>query len=124
MIDVDIDCCACAEYKDDSSLIPRGTSLIVKRMPAVRPGKGKAAMYIAGVGNSAPTSEPVQRPGSHSAGGGPTWHKGAMSKRFDGKEESPLNKPPAVRACSTVNRFGQLNPAVLDIRCRLSGHTG
>ncbi|KZP25545.1 DWNN-domain-containing protein [Athelia psychrophila] len=90
------------EYKDDSSLIPRGTSLIVKRMPAVRPGKGKAAMYIAGVGNSAPTSEPVQRPGSHSAGGGPTWHKGAMSKRFDGKEESPLNKPPTTSAAGSA----------------------
>ncbi|KAF7982545.1 hypothetical protein HWV62_27514 [Athelia sp. TMB] len=82
------------EYKDDSTLIPRGTSLIVKRMPAVRAGKGKAAMYIAGVGNSTPSSEPVQRPGSHVAGGGPTWHKGAMSKRFDGKEEPPLNKTP------------------------------
>lgn len=124
MIEVDIDCWACAEYKDDSSLIPRGTSLIVKRMPAVRPGKGKAAMYIAGASNSAPTSEPVQRPGSHSASGGPAWHKGAMSKRFDGKEESPLNKPPAVRASSTVNLFSQLNTAVLDICCRLSGHAG
>lgn len=71
-------------------------------MPAIRAGKGKAAMYIAGAGNSTPTSEPVQRPGSHAASSGPTWHKGAMSKRFDGKEESPLSKTPTVRVSFTL----------------------
>ena len=70
-------------------------------MPSQRPGKGKAAMYIAGThgSTSVPTSEPVQRPG-----GGGTWHKGAMSKRFDGREESSPSKASApVRSRSKMN---------------------
>ncbi|KAJ7429887.1 DWNN domain-containing protein, partial [Mycena galericulata] len=73
------------EYTDDSEIIPRSSSVVVKRRPAARPGKGKASMYIAGAGNTVPTSEPVQRnaPGAASS----SWHKGAMSKRFDVKDE-------------------------------------
>src|SRR5271156_384023 len=37
-----------AEHKDDSQIIPRSSSVIVKRLPAARPGKGKASMYLAG----------------------------------------------------------------------------
>ncbi|KAK0488962.1 DWNN domain-containing protein [Armillaria novae-zelandiae] len=74
------------EYKDDSEIIPRSSYVIVKRLPASRPGKGKASMYIAGAGNVVPTSEPVSRNGS-------TWHKGALSKRFDGKDETPQKLP-------------------------------
>ncbi|KAH7915291.1 DWNN domain-containing protein [Hygrophoropsis aurantiaca] len=78
------------EYKDDSHIVPRSSSVIVKRLPSSRPGKGKAAMYIAGTNGAAPvpTSEPVQR------SGGNTWHKGAMSKRFDGKEEQASSSIP------------------------------
>lgn len=75
-----------AEYKDDSTIIPRSSSVIVKRMPAARAGKGKASMYVSGVTPALPTSEAVQRPGASSS---MTWHKGSMSKRFDGKEETP-----------------------------------
>jgi protein MPE1 len=74
------------EFKDDSHIIPRSSSVIVKRLPPSRPGKGKAAMYIAGANTSVPTSEPVQRSGNH-GNSTTTWHKGAMSKRFDLKEE-------------------------------------
>jgi protein MPE1 len=83
-----------SEYKDDSQIIPRSSSVIVKRLPSARPGKGKAAMYIAGVGNSALASDPSQK-----ANGSTTWHKGAMSKRFDIKEEPPssITKPLVVR---------------------------
>ena len=89
------------EYKDDSQVIPRSSSVVVKRMPSQRPGKGKAAMYIAGTNGNAsvPISEPVQRPGGSSA-----WHKGAMSKRFDVKEEFTPSKVSApVRSCSELN---------------------
>lgn len=71
------------EYKDDSEIIPRSSSVIVKRLPAARPGKGKASLYTAGPGSSVPSSEPVQRGGATNG----SWHKGAMSKRFDIKEE-------------------------------------
>ncbi|KAJ7116047.1 DWNN domain-containing protein [Mycena epipterygia] len=84
------------EFSDDSEIIPRSSSVIVKRRPAPRPGKGKASMYVAGAG--VPTSEPVQRGGP--GGGSSSWHKGAMSKRFDVKDEPPSSssvpKPPMV----------------------------
>ncbi|KAG6833007.1 hypothetical protein H0H87_012593 [Tephrocybe sp. NHM501043] len=72
------------EFKDDSHVIPRSSSVIVKRLPSARPGKGKASMYIAGTLGAIPTSDPLTKPG---VSNGATWHKGAMSKRFDGKEE-------------------------------------
>ncbi|KAF9563120.1 DWNN-domain-containing protein [Agrocybe pediades] len=77
------------EFKDDSTIIPRSSSVIVKRLPAARPGKGKASLYVNGTSTSMPTSEPVSR-GSSVAGG---WHKGAMSKRFDGKEDTTTVSP-------------------------------
>jgi protein MPE1 len=36
------------EYDDDTSIIPRSTSIIARRLPASRPGKGGAARYISG----------------------------------------------------------------------------
>lgn len=36
------------EYDDDTSLIPRSTSVIARRLPAVRPGRGGAARYVSG----------------------------------------------------------------------------
>ncbi len=99
------------EYKDDSEIIPRSSYVIVKRLPASRPGKGKASMYIAGAGNVVPTSEPVSRNGS-------TWHKGALSKRFDGKDETPQR---LVRDCcdesfciyACASRLHRLRPCPL-----------
>ncbi|KAI7871622.1 DWNN domain-containing protein [Spinellus fusiger] len=38
------------EYKDDSFLVPRNTSVIVRRLPASRPGKGTAQRYVLGAG--------------------------------------------------------------------------
>lgn len=85
------------EYKDDSHIIPRSSSVIVKRLPPSRPGKGKAAMYIAGASGAVPVSDTVQKGGSHGSGT-VTWHKGAMSKRFDVKDEPSTSqvKPSAV----------------------------
>jgi protein MPE1 len=96
----------CPEYKDDSQIISRSSSVIVKRLPSARPGKGKAAMYIAGVGNAAvPTSETVQRQGGN-VNSSSTWHKGAMSKRFGVKEDpATASKPsPSNAAKSSVTK--------------------
>ncbi|KAL0088194.1 DWNN domain-containing protein [Phycomyces blakesleeanus] len=38
------------EYKDDVFLVPRNTSVIVRRLPASRPGKGTAQRYVLGAG--------------------------------------------------------------------------
>lgn len=36
------------EYEDDTTIIPRSTSVIAKRLPARQPGKGGAARYVSG----------------------------------------------------------------------------
>ncbi|KAH1667512.1 hypothetical protein KXX46_004395 [Aspergillus fumigatus] len=36
------------EYDDDTTIIPRSTSVIARRLPASRPGKGGAARYVSG----------------------------------------------------------------------------
>ncbi|KAG6865155.1 hypothetical protein C0991_004765 [Blastosporella zonata] len=87
------------EFKDDSQVIPRSSSVIVKRLPSARPGKGKASMYIAGTAGAPPTSDPLTKPGASSNGS--TWHKGAMSKRFDGKDESSSTTKPTQSGSTT-----------------------
>lgn len=36
------------DYNDDTFIIPRSTTVIVKRLPALRPGRGGAARYVSG----------------------------------------------------------------------------
>lgn len=36
------------EYDDDTSIIPRSTTVIAKRLPAAKPGRGGAARYVSG----------------------------------------------------------------------------
>jgi protein MPE1 len=82
------------EYKDDSQIIPRSSSVVVKRLPAARPGKGKAAMYIAAAaGGQSSDSAPKHGGSSNTV----IWHRGAMSKRFDGKDEPAFKPATAVR---------------------------
>lgn len=83
------------EYTDDSQLIPRSSSVIAKRLPASRPGKGKAALYIAG---AMPPPHAGEMPQTGKPNGA-TWSRptGPMSKRFDrpdpGKSESAKSRP-------------------------------
>lgn len=37
-----------AEYDDDTSVIPRSTTVIAKRLPAAKAGRGGAARYVSG----------------------------------------------------------------------------
>ncbi|KAG9017163.1 hypothetical protein FRB90_001515 [Tulasnella sp. 427] len=86
------------EYRDDSFIIPRSTSVIAKRMPASRPGKGRAAIYVANLGNSDSQSNPQSRAGSNappgSAPAAGTGRFGGMSRRFDGKDPKMSAYPP------------------------------
>lgn len=79
------------EYINDSQMIPRSTSVIAKRLPASRPGKGKAAMYISG--NLPPPSSADGSQTGKSASSS-TWTKptGPMSKRFDRPEPAKEEK--------------------------------
>jgi len=86
------------EYTNDSQVIPRSTSVIAKRLPAARPGKGKAAMYIAGASSSGDQSQ-AGKPASHSSWTRPS---GPMSKRFDRVE--PARPEPVVSTAPTMVR--------------------
>ena len=78
------------EYRDDSYIIPRSSSVIVKRMPAARPGKGRAAYYIASVTDLSSKDRQHANPGAPGA----MWKAGGtMSKRFDGKDDSKYRQP-------------------------------
>jgi protein MPE1 len=84
------------EYKEDGHILPRSSSVLIVRRPAAKPGKGKASYYANGGGLGAPSAEAGK--GSGTGPGANTWHKGAMSKRFDGmKEDQNSAKPAPVR---------------------------
>ncbi|KAI0774785.1 DWNN domain-containing protein [Trametes elegans] len=86
------------EYRDDSQIIPRSSSVIVKRVPA-RPGRGSALRYLATSGAPSGSADASgKNPGA--GGSGSSWGRpgGHMSRRFDHKEfkEEPklVEKPP------------------------------
>ncbi|THH32469.1 hypothetical protein EUX98_g1727 [Antrodiella citrinella] len=82
------------EYKDDNTLIPRASSVIVKRVYA-KPGKGRAALYTGGTSSSVGPSD--SKAGASGGGPGQTnWHRGNITRRFDGKEEP--KEPPKLAA--------------------------
>jgi protein MPE1 len=68
--------------------------VIVKRRPSVRPGKGRAAMYISGTpGASSEKPTPTVTPANN------TWHRpgfasGSISKRFDSREKEKERDDP------------------------------
>ncbi|OSD02923.1 DWNN-domain-containing protein [Trametes coccinea BRFM310] len=80
------------EYKDDSQIIPRSSSVIVKRVPARR-GRNSALRYLATSGATSASNDAGKSSGS---GGGNNWGRpgGHMSKRFDYKGE-PKEEPKA-----------------------------
>lgn len=73
-----------AEYKDDAYIIPRSSSVVVKRVYA-KPGKGKAAYYLGTAGPAPADGSKSSTTGSGAGAQG--WHRGNITKRFDGKEE-------------------------------------
>ncbi|KZS94307.1 DWNN-domain-containing protein [Sistotremastrum niveocremeum HHB9708] len=77
------------EEYDDSHIVPRSASVVAKRVPPSRPGKGKAAMYVTKVGrpesNGTPPLPPKERPNLL---GQNTWSRnpGPSTKRYDSKD--------------------------------------
>lgn len=106
------------EYKDDLFMIPRSTSVIAKRLPATKPGRGGAQRYVANVGgpggnNADTSSNPNSRngPAGHSAGpGGVSGQfgggrfQGVMSKRFDGRDTKQLSSALSASSVSLLYR--------------------
>ncbi|WFD34460.1 Protein mpe1 [Malassezia cuniculi] len=72
------------EYRDDNYMIPRSTHVTVRRLPASRPGRGTAQLYVADL--QAPASAP--EPAAAARQPQSTPYRGPMSMRFDGREQS------------------------------------
>lgn len=77
-------------------MIPRATSVLARRLPPSKPGRGNAQNYMPQLEGAMSTSNGRQgnsyQPGGtggSGGGGGQGWKPGAvMSKRFDGREDS------------------------------------
>ncbi|KAG9290696.1 hypothetical protein G9A89_011659 [Geosiphon pyriformis] len=69
------------EYTDDNYIIPRSASVIVRRLPASKPGKGTAQKYVNGY-----------MPNTRNRVNGPPIAHGKMSVTFGGKN-GPISKP-------------------------------
>lgn len=57
------------EYDDDTTIIPRSTYVIARRLPATRPGRGTAARYVSGKMPMAPNMNRSERHGHMSKPG-------------------------------------------------------
>lgn len=87
------------EYSDDKAIVPRSTSVIARRLPPSRPGRGNAQYYM--VSSDVPTTTSSYA-SSSSAAHGSGARRNHMSRRFDGKEDSPQKvsvSGPASRRC-------------------------
>ena len=74
-----------AEYNDDTSIIPRSTTVIAKRLPAAKVGRGGAARYVSGkIPQNAKSfhrmEAPASKPSSSSAANGATTINGAQNE--------------------------------------------
>ncbi|CAF9935973.1 MAG: hypothetical protein ALECFALPRED_006650 [Alectoria fallacina] len=73
------------EYNDDTSIIPRSTTVIAKRLPAAKVGRGGAARYVSGkIPQNAKSfhrmEAPASKPSSSSAANGATTINGAQNE--------------------------------------------
>lgn len=74
-------------------MIPRSTSVLARRLPPSKAGRGNAQNYMAAVEGSNTGFGRNDSRGGYGAnnggggGGGAGWKAGSMSKRFDGKED-------------------------------------
>ena len=83
------------EYKDDNFSIPRATHVTVRRLPASKPGRGTAQLYVtdtmaptAAAGLDVPAPPPTTTAPSMP-------YRGPMSKRFDGRDDPATSEPSA-----------------------------
>lgn len=90
------------EYKDDVFVVPRNTSVIVRRLPAARPGKGTAQRYVLGVlptdgkgagGFGVMKGGPSSAPGGSGSAGGPPHMSGGRNMVLNAQRPHPANKP-------------------------------
>lgn len=70
-----------AEYNDDTSIIPRSTTVIAKRLPAVKAGRGGAARYVSGkMPQSAKNSHRLEAPTTNQSSSNATDGRTGMNE--------------------------------------------
>lgn len=72
-------------YDDDTSIIPRSTTVVAKRLPPARQGKGGAARYVSGkmpqnAKNSHRSEAPLTKQASSTPANGLTLMNGAQTE--------------------------------------------
>ncbi|CAO0793778.1 unnamed protein product [Mucor circinelloides] len=106
------------EYKDDVFVVPRNTSVIVRRLPAARPGKGTAQRYVLGVlptdgkgagGFGIMKGGPSNAPGGSGSGnaGGPPHLSGGRNMVLNAQRPHPTNKPASQLSSATGDNDGK-----------------
>ncbi|KWU45677.1 DWNN-domain-containing protein [Rhodotorula sp. JG-1b] len=76
------------EYTKDHELIPRSTSVIARRLPPARPGRGNALKYMTGTDESGQGLPSGRGAAPEPRGGvGSGFSKDMYTKRFDGRED-------------------------------------
>ncbi|GAA5847298.1 hypothetical protein JCM3766R1_003941 [Sporobolomyces carnicolor] len=87
------------EYTNDYALVPRSTSVLARRMPPSKPGRGNAQQYMASSSANDPSgggpgslqagrgAQPDPK-GGVAGGAGQGYSKDMFSKRFDGRQET------------------------------------
>lgn len=89
-----------AEYTKDHELIPRSTSVIARRLPPARPGRGNALKYMAGTDESGQGLQSGRGAAPEPRGGvGSGFSKDMYTKRFDGREDPQPSGSNQVRSC-------------------------
>jgi len=80
------------EYSDDD-IIPRSSSVVARRLPPAKPGRGKAQIYVANVQSAAPAPDPRAEATRALPRPLPSWKpgQGSITQRFDGKDPSKAN---------------------------------
>ena len=98
--------------------MPRNTSVIARRLPPSRPGRGNAQFYMAST-SSAPAS---RASGPPSRNGAPGVKAGHVSRRFDGREDSaPRSTVGMSVVCTrTILIFVFVRSPLQQLLCRLS----
>ncbi|KAI9840471.1 MAG: hypothetical protein M1838_004054 [Thelocarpon superellum] len=139
------------EFDDDTSIIPRSTSIIARRLPPARPGRGSAARYVSGkMPVTALNSSRVEKQGSKPAIPGRTTGstatgsetKGAQSEedriaamfqagaeQWDKQQQEMANATPVFRSGPPKNKPGVGNApshppptGYICYRCGEKGH--
>ncbi|RKP12819.1 DWNN domain-containing protein, partial [Piptocephalis cylindrospora] len=81
------------EYRDDNGVIPRASSVIVRRLPPFAPGKGNAQRYVNGALGNGPVGRGDGGGGAGGGGGGGSGGDASASEGPGNEEDGSVPAP-------------------------------